>query len=221
MATAKAFYIILTVCANMGFLMRLIRVIKGRAPLFHRMIVFGVGCAALGRLYETFILFTQSKMQSGFHVGKLGIIGSFLFFISANYGQINSLADDGSKKFRKYRSIAHIAPLAVAGLYTLSFSFTGFTETAVVDLVISGIICQASYFHLKLLIFPDAEGGIIRTLRPFNLMALIYAFLCMAEMFFVAAGMSEVFFMIDFALLSICLLLILPLLERRIRKRKT
>ena len=90
--------------------------------------------------------------------------------------------DDRSPAFRKYRIIAVLAPLTVAGLYVLYFRSAGFGEDAVVNGVISLVICQTTYFQLKHLIIPDVEGGIIRSIRGYNLMALIYAVLCMAEM---------------------------------------
>ena len=77
------------------------------------MIVFGLGCAMIGRLYGTLMILVNGEYYPGFNVGMLGIIGSFLFFFSANFGQVDSVVDDGSSKYIKARLIALAAPLSV------------------------------------------------------------------------------------------------------------
>ena len=61
------------------------------------------GCAMFGRLFETLQYLVNGELGSGFHVGMLGIIGSFLFLASANFGQMDSIVDDRSSKYRRYR----------------------------------------------------------------------------------------------------------------------
>ena len=95
------------------------------------MIVLGVGCAMLGRLFATLLYLVNGELFDGFNVGMLGIIGSFLFFFSANFGQMDSIVDDGSPKFRKTRIIALAAPLTVAILWCVIFAVYGFNEATV------------------------------------------------------------------------------------------
>ena len=66
----------LTVAACISFVYGLYRFFRAKSPLYVRMIVLGVGCA------------------------MLSVIGCFLFFFSANFGQMASIVDDGSPKFR-------------------------------------------------------------------------------------------------------------------------
>ena len=54
----------------------------------------------LSRLFETLQLLSFGEIRSGFQVGDLGIIGSSLFFLGANYGELDSLVDDGSEAGR-------------------------------------------------------------------------------------------------------------------------
>ena len=131
----------LTFSAMFGFVYGVFRFFRSKSPLYAQMVVLGIGCAMLGRLFVTLRLITLGELRSSFHVGTLGILGSFLFFISANYGQMDSLVDDGRPDLRKYRWAALCAPLSVLVLYAVYFRFVGFGEGAIV----TGIVLRA--FH--------------------------------------------------------------------------
>jgi len=88
-----------TLCASFGFFYGLFFFFRKRSELYARMVVFGIGCAMLGRLYEILQLQVDGQISSGFHVSMLGLIGSFQFFFTANYGEMNVAVDDGSKRF--------------------------------------------------------------------------------------------------------------------------
>ena len=173
----------LTICAATGFIYGLVRFFRKKTALYLRMIVFGVGCSMLGRLFETLQLFVNGQLTSGFHVGMLGIVGSFLFFFTANYGQMDSIVDDGSEQFKKTRLISLIAPLAVLGMWCILVVSKGFNKTTVAYGVETLVIAPAVYFNFKHLIIEDVDFGLIRAIRLYNLLAIVYAFLCMAEMF--------------------------------------
>ena len=211
----------LTLSALFGFVYGVIRFFRERSPLYARMIVLGVGCAMLGRLFETLQLLTLGELPSGFHVGTLGILGSFLFFISANYGQMDSLADDRSPGMRKYRWIAGLAPLAVLIMYVVFFGLADFGEHTVVNGILMLVTAQASYFHLKHLIIPDVEDGIIRAIRPYNLMGLIYSFLCTAELTVNAVPVPAAVRWAVCAALCATLILFIPVLAGGIQKWTT
>ena len=104
----------MTVCAFIGFNYGLARFFKVRKALYTRMIVFGIGSAMMGRLFETLMLFAFGEIPTGFHIGVLGVMSSFLFFFTATFGQMDSLVDDGSPRFRKYRMIGLLAPAGIA-----------------------------------------------------------------------------------------------------------
>ena len=87
---------------------------------------------------------------------------------------MDGLADDKSKELRKYRWIPVIASLVIAGLYNVYFAIASFSSHTVVNAVQTVILSAAAYYHLKHLIIPDVEDGLIRSIRPFNLVALIY-----------------------------------------------
>ena len=127
----------LAVSAGLGFIYGLFRFFRkdseANASLTYlRMIVFGIRCAMLGRLYGTLMLLVKGEYYPGFNVGMLGIIGSFLFFFSANFGQLDSVVDDGSSKFIKARIIALAAPFSVAALWCGIFAEYGVNDWALI-----------------------------------------------------------------------------------------
>ena len=71
-----------TVCAGIGFSYGIFRFFREKSALYIRMIVFSVGCAMFGRLFESLQLIANGYISGGFHVGVLGIAGSFLFLFS-------------------------------------------------------------------------------------------------------------------------------------------
>ena len=108
------------ICAAAGFAFGARRYLRPKKPLYASMIVLGVGCVALGRLFQCVRLLTGSGITEEFQLGILGIVGAFSFFFSANYGQIDSLVDDGSGAFRKWRALSWAAPAVIAALYAFA-----------------------------------------------------------------------------------------------------
>ena len=64
----------LTVAAAVGFGYGLFRFFRDESALYVRMIIFGVGCAMPGRLFETLLILVNGSLENGFHVIMLGII---------------------------------------------------------------------------------------------------------------------------------------------------
>ena len=215
------FYLALTLCAMGGFHIGLRWFSNSNAPLYARMIVFGVGCAMLGRLFETLELLVSGEIQAGFHVGLLGILGNFLFFLAANYGTMDSLVDDKSSEYRKYRLIALSAPAVILALYGLFVYLVGFGWEAGVNGVITLVIMQASYYNMKHLIIPDVEGGLIRGIRGYNLLALILAVLCMLEMIVNTVNVTPVLRYGVYVLLCCVYFLLVPVMEKGVKKWTT
>lgn len=185
------------------------------------MITLAVGCMAFGRLYQVVRLLTGGDILNEFQLGVFGVIGSLMFLFSANFGAIDSLADDGSKEFKKYRLMALVAPLAAALLYFLFLFGTDLPRFAkIVAGVITVFVMQASYYHLKHLVFPDVDFGVIKCLKPYNLLALVYAFICMAEMI-VIGNRFEAGILIAGVLMGGLLIGIVVSVERGIKKWTT
>ncbi len=209
----------MTICAAIGFGYGLFRFFRDDSALYVRMIVLGVGCAMLGQLFQTLLLLVNGELGDGFNVGVLGIIGNYLFFFSANYGQMDSIVDDGSVKFRKTRIIALAAPLAVAAVWIAVVVLEGFNESTITLGVMGLFLALACYFHLKHLIIEDVSYGLIRSIRSYNLLALVYAALCVSEV--LVAGLPEIFTVIVCVLECAVLLAFIPVLERGVKKWTT
>lgn len=181
--------IIICVCAFAGFIYGIVKFFKPKKAVYLQMIALAVGCVAFGRLYQVVRLLTGVDMFNGFQLGVFGVIGSLLFLFSANFGTMDSLADDKSKKYIKYRIISFAAPVTALVLYILFILLTDLPESVkIASALVTLFVMHASYFHLKHLILPDVDFGIIKCLKLYNLLALIYTFLCLAEMIVIGLG---------------------------------
>lgn len=210
--------IISFVCAFFGFIYGVTKFFKPNKAVYAQMITLAVGCMAFGRLYQVVRLLTGGNIIDEFQLGYLGNIGCLMFFFSANYGLMDSLADDGSKKYIKYRIIPIAAP-AVIILICVLYALIGETSTLtkIMGALITLFAIQSSYFNLKHLIFPDVEYGIIKCLKAYNLLALIYSIICVVEVIAVNRD-NGITVLITGILTGIILVCILPSVERGINK---
>ena len=206
------------VCAFTGFIYGIVKFFKPKKAVYAQMIVLAVGTMAFGRLYQVVRLLTGGSILDEFQLGFLGLIGSLMFFFSANYGLMDSLADDGSKENLKYRIIPLAAPVAVAALYVAFALFADVSAlTKIMGAVITFFASQAAYFNLKHMIFPDVDYGIIKCLKGYNLLTLVYSFTCVAEVI-AACSHNEIAFLVTGIIMGALLLCIVPSVERGIKK---
>lgn len=213
--------IVTCVLALTGFIFGIMKFFKPKKALYAQMITLAIGCMAFGRLYQVVRLLTGGEIFIEFQLGVLGVIGSLMFFFSANFGLMDSLADDGSKQYRRYRIIPAAAPITAALLYVIFILLPGAQmQLAVSGAVVTVFVMVTAYFNLKHLIFPDVDFGIINCLKMYNLTVLIYAFLCMAELIAVRIG-NEVLIACTGVLMGIALLAVVPVVERGMKKWTT
>ena len=149
---------------------------KGKA-FYARLITLGMACYAMGTLYHLCQTLTADDVTEGFTSSYLGKMGFFLFLFTANYGQMDSLLDDGHICFKKSRYIAIIAPI-VAGLL--------FIPCLVVEMPLStkisfGLVwvCAilSAYYNLKHTIIDDCGFGFAKGIRPYNACAVALTFI--------------------------------------------
>lgn len=205
------------ICMAVSFTYGVVRFFKKGKALYLQMIVGGLGCMMLGRAFQFITLLTRGSLPTGFHIGTLGIVGGFIFFLSANYGQMDRLLDDGAKENRKYRLFGLLAPIAMAGIYCLIFFFNVSTESIVVYAVMTAIVMLASYFNLKHFIFPDVEFGIIRSIRGYNLIALLLAVLSVGEIILMLWGQMIPLLILYVAICTVSIAIV-PILEKGVKK---
>ena len=212
--------LVVCACALTGFIMGVHIYFKKNQPLYAQMVTIALGCASLGRLYNAAVIVCDGEIPRTFNTGILATIGCFMFFFSANFGQMDSLCDMSDRKNGKYRWLALAAPLLLlpAALLIWFRCEENLTYRFVSALQII-FIMTASYYNCKHLMIRDVESGIIGSIRGYNLTALLLELLYTLEIFFDAFAM-EAPKSIVYLLMSICLLLVIPVLKKGGKKWK-
>lgn len=201
-----------------GFVYGLRHLVRKTKAVFPRMVTGAVGCIALGRLYQLVRMATGGRIEGEFQLGLLGVVGGLLFFFSANFGLMDRLADDGSKELRKYRILALAAPALSLVIYLI---FVCFSDLILPYKVLAGVatafIMPTSYFNLKHFILPDVDLGIIRCLRRYNLLVLIFCLLTECEMIALIHKLAMFEWIVAF-IMGINILIILPTVKKGMDK---
>ena len=213
--------IIVCVCALGGFVFGGIKFFRPKKALYAQMITLSLGCIAFGRLFNIIRLMTDGNITDSFQLGFLGMIGSLLFFFSSNFGTVDSLVDDHSKEYKKYRLIAFAAPVAAVLLYAGLFLLGEVLPLwKIQGAVLTLFVIPSSYFNLKHLIFPDIDFGIVKCLRPYNLLALIYSISIFVE-FCAMSRDNEVLTLICCCVTGLVTAAMIPTVVRGVNKWKT
>ena len=206
-------------CSVTGFLSGMRYLSAGKA-LYARMIVQGVICVSLGRLYQCVCLLTGGSLTERYQVGILGIMGAFSFFFSANYSQIDSLVDDGGKRFRRYRIIALIGPLCILLMLILILLSPASVPFKISCAIVSGMICPACFYHVKHLMIPDVDYGVVRCLRGYNALAMMLSVLSMGELIALAWDAEALLYGSGAGLCALTLALV-PVMDRGMKRWRT
>ena len=149
---------------------------KGK-PLFLQSITMAMASHTLGSVYHLCQTLTSETIVDGFTPAYLGRIGFFLFILTASYGQLDRIVDDGSSKMRRARIIALIAPILAALLYIPNILIDDVptaTKTVYAIVWIPAII--SVYFNLKHAVIPDFDFGFIKAIKPYNIFVLMLSF---------------------------------------------
>ena len=163
--------------ALFSFIYGLNKFFKKGKPLFLQSITMAMGCHALGSIYHLCQTLTTETVLEGFTPAYLGRIGFFLFLITASYGQMDRIVDDGSAKIRPTRYIALAAPVAAALLFVPNALIDDLPlETKVSTLLVwlPGVV--SVYYNLKHAIIPDCDFGFIKAIKPYNVLAVCLGF---------------------------------------------
>ena len=165
-------------CATLGsFIYGLNKFFKKGKPLFLQSITMAMGCHALGSIYHLCQTLTTEEVLEGFTPAYLGRIGFFLFLITASYGQMDRIVDDGSKKIKPSRYIALIAPVCAALLYLPNGTMEDLPiETKIAVLLVWLPAIFSVYYNLKHAIIPDCDFGFIKAIKPYNIFAVCLGF---------------------------------------------
>ena len=190
-----------------SFIYGLNKFFKKGKPIFLQSMTMAMASHALGSIYHLCQTFIAEKIIEGFTPGYLGHIGFFLFIITASYGQLDRIVDDGSSKFRPARLIALVAPVCAMLLYipnALSDDVPAVTKVVYAVVWIPAVI--SVYFNLKHAIVPDLDFGFIKAIKPYNVFALLISFselLCLTAWSYYAPILMAVCAIV-FGVLCVC-----------------
>ena len=160
-----------------SFIYGLNKFFKKGKPLFLQSITMAMGCHALGSIYHLCQTLTTEEVLEGFTPAYLGRIGFFLFLLTASYGQMDRIVDDGSKKARPSRYIALLAPLCAVLLYLPNGTMEDLplpTKIAVLLVWLPALF--SVYFNLKHALIPNCDFGFIKAIKPYNILATCLGF---------------------------------------------
>jgi hypothetical protein len=149
---------------------------KGK-PLFLQSVTMAMASHTLGSIYHLCQTLTTEDVVEGFTPAYLGRIGFFLFILTASYGQLDRIVDDGSYKMRRARIIALIAPILAVLLYipnAIIDDVSIATKIVYAFVWIPAII--SVYFNLKHAIIPDFDFGFIKAIKTYNVFVLCLGF---------------------------------------------
>ena len=173
----------------------------------------------MAALFETIQLWIRPDIVGGYHLGLFGIVGEFLFFFTANHGEIDSLGDDGTKVFFKYRLISAFIIAVIFALFVPIAWKQGIGGlNLVVVSVAAAVILSALYYHIKLFIIPDVEDGILKSVRSYNLLGIIN---CAAAIVSLLTGHGSVLWAITVTVKILIIISILPVMERGVKRWTT
>lgn len=148
-----------------------------KRALFPKLVAAGLGCMALGCLHDTVYLFVTGSYAKDIYIGYLGVIGCFLFLISASYGQLDGIFDDRSKENMKYRLLALLAPVVMILIYIPSLRTDSLSQAMKIVNFIGWLpMIIASYFNFKHAILPDGGFVFVNAVRPYNVAAVIFGY---------------------------------------------
>ncbi len=156
-----------------GFMYGAVHLLNRKKPLFLKLLVCSTGCYALETL-SNFVNELTGGFDYAITLGYLGFFGALLFLLSANYGALDRLVDDGHPV--KYHLIAAFAPI-ISGMMLIRIFFGAKVfgaAAAVVTLLIMFPVVPASFFSCKHLILPEDPIGLLKVNRLSNLCALVF-----------------------------------------------
>lgn len=189
-----------------------VRLFKKKKPLYLQLLVCAAGCFALQQLSCVVNLWCGVTATAS--IGMFGIFGCNFFLLSANFGTLDKIVDDG-KGSGKARAAAIIAPVIMAALAIVAFLSWKDKDMfcAVMWLIMLIPALPASYFNLKHLLLPMDPFEFLRATRPCNIAALIFYIVTAAYVIATAMAGSAVSSVLSVVLSLSALLLTLSALK--------
>ena len=184
----KVYGLVSFIIAAAAFWLGAIELFAKRKPFYMKLLVCASGCFMLEQ--QLLLVNLWCGVHEVFSIGMLGILGCNYFLLSANYGTLDKIVDDGVKKNRAVKLVSVIAPVMIA-LFCVNDFFVWKDKDiicAVMWMLMLLPAIPASYFNLKHILLPRDACGFLRATRPCNISALILYVVMTA---FVACSASD------------------------------
>lgn len=144
---------------------------KKKKPMYLQILVCAAGCFALQQL--SYVVNIWCDITAAVSIGMFGIFGCNFFLLSANFGTLDKIVDDGQGSL-KTRAGAVIAPVLLTALTV--FAFVSWKDKdlfcAVMWVIMLIPALPASYFNLKHILLPMDPFEFLRATRNCNIAAL-------------------------------------------------
>ena len=149
------------------------KLFKKKKPMYLQILVCAAGCFAIQQL--SFVVNIWCDVTAAVSIGMFGIFGCNFFLLSANFGTLDKIVDDG-RGSGKARAISIIAPVIMAVLAVAAFLSWKDKDMfcAVMWLIMLIPALPASYFNLKHILLPMDPFEFLRATKPCNISALIF-----------------------------------------------
>ena len=146
---------------------------KKKKPMYLQILVCAAGCFALQQL--SYVVNIWCDITAAVSIGMFGIFGCNFFLLSANFGTLDKIVDDGQGSL-KTRAGAIIAPVLLTALTV--FAFVSWKDKdlfcAVMWVIMLIPALPASYFNLKHILLPMDPFEFLRATRNCNITALVF-----------------------------------------------
>ena len=186
-----------------------VKLFRKKKPMYLQLLVCAAGCFAIQQL--SYVVNIWCNVSEAVSIGMLGIFGCNFFLLSANFGTLDKIVDDG-KGSKKARMSASIAPVVMAALAV--FAFISWKDSnmfcAVMWLIMLIPALPASYFNLKHILLPIDPFEFLRATKPCNIASLVFYILtavyviCSASMGSTVSGIISVAMSVSVLILSVC-----------------
>lgn len=176
------------VLAALGFAHGALRLFRKKNPLYYQLLVCAAGCFALQQLSATVSALCGGSAEH-ITVGLFGFFGCNFFLLSANFGTLDRIVDDGSPANKAAKRLAFLAPAVMAVCLVLVFLvWRSDLFDAVTLMIVLLPALPASYFNLKHLLLPIDDFGFLRATRRCNLAALVLYLVTAAYLLALGSG---------------------------------
>ncbi len=167
------------------------KLFKKKNPLYLQILVCAAGCFAIQQL--SYVVNIWCNVTETVSIGMSGIFGCNSFLLSANFGTLDKIVDDG-KGSGKARSVSVIAPVIMAIIAVTAFLSWKDRDMfcAVMWIVMLIPALPASYFNLKHILLPMDPFEFLRATKPCNIASLVFYSVTAAYVIFSASAGSIV-----------------------------